>query len=189
MAAETRRTRHVPTSLPILGRSEERLEERPQAQNSHLPRVESKYPLPIARRDVPHHLIYPLKETRPNLHIFIGIYVKHVVFYEYVLPVFFSHSFNFDTATSALPALRSHSTRYSTQMAQPKCVSSAGQSSQCYVPGLSRSRDIGALGNRCCPRRSWCEAVRQLVWRWRELPRSVLAARQSGADHVTDFRT
>ena len=91
MAAETRRTRHVPTSLPILGRSEERLEERPQAQNSHLPRVESKYPLPIARRDVPHHLIYPLKETRPNLHIFIGIYVKHVVFYEYVLPVFFSH--------------------------------------------------------------------------------------------------
>jgi hypothetical protein len=36
------------------------------------------------RSDVPHHLIYPLKETRPNLHIFTGIHVKHVTFDEYV---------------------------------------------------------------------------------------------------------
>jgi len=32
------------------------------------------------RSDVPHHLIYPLQETRPNLHIFTGIHVKHVTF-------------------------------------------------------------------------------------------------------------
>jgi alcohol oxidase len=36
------------------------------------------------RSDVPHHLIYPLKETRPNLHISTGIHVKHVIFDEYV---------------------------------------------------------------------------------------------------------
>ena len=36
------------------------------------------------RSDVPHHLIYPLKETRPNLHVFTGIHVKHVIFDEYV---------------------------------------------------------------------------------------------------------
>jgi alcohol oxidase len=34
---------------------------------------------------VPHHLIYPLKEARPNLHIFTGIHVKRVTFDEYVL--------------------------------------------------------------------------------------------------------
>jgi alcohol oxidase len=34
------------------------------------------------RSDVPHHLIYPLKETRPNLHISTGIHVKHVIFDE-----------------------------------------------------------------------------------------------------------
>ncbi|KAH9978294.1 alcohol oxidase [Russula compacta] len=33
-----------------------------------------------ARSDVPHHVIYPLKETRPNLHFVTGIHVKHVVF-------------------------------------------------------------------------------------------------------------
>ncbi|KAF8462186.1 alcohol oxidase-like protein, partial [Russula ochroleuca] len=32
------------------------------------------------RSDVPHHLIYPLEETRPNLHILTGIHVKHVIF-------------------------------------------------------------------------------------------------------------
>ncbi|KAH9987565.1 alcohol oxidase-like protein [Russula vinacea] len=32
------------------------------------------------RSDVPHHLIYPVKETRPNLHVFTGIHVKHVIF-------------------------------------------------------------------------------------------------------------
>ena len=42
------------------------------------------------RSDVPHHLIYPLKETRPNLHIVTGIHVKRVTFDEYVLVVFFS---------------------------------------------------------------------------------------------------
>ena len=41
------------------------------------------------RSDVPHHLIYPLKETRPNLHIVTGIHVKHVTFDEYVLVVSF----------------------------------------------------------------------------------------------------
>jgi len=32
------------------------------------------------RSDVPHHLIYPLKETRPNIHIVTGIHVKRVTF-------------------------------------------------------------------------------------------------------------
>ena len=32
-------------------------------------------------------MIYPLKETRPNLHVFTGIHVKHVIFDEYVKPV------------------------------------------------------------------------------------------------------
>ncbi|KAI0294579.1 alcohol oxidase [Russula brevipes] len=32
------------------------------------------------RSDVPHHMIYPLKETRPNLHFVTGIHVKHVTF-------------------------------------------------------------------------------------------------------------
>lgn len=36
------------------------------------------------RSDVPHHLIYPLKETRRNLHVFTGIHVKRVTFDEYV---------------------------------------------------------------------------------------------------------
>ena len=37
-----------------------------------------------ARSDVPHNMIYPLKETRPNLHFMTGVYVKHVTFDEYV---------------------------------------------------------------------------------------------------------
>ncbi|KAI0247173.1 alcohol oxidase-like protein [Lactifluus subvellereus] len=32
------------------------------------------------RSDVPHHMIYPLKETRPNLHILTGVHVQHVTF-------------------------------------------------------------------------------------------------------------
>jgi len=36
------------------------------------------------RSDVPHHMIYPLKETHPNLHIFTGIHVKYVILDEYV---------------------------------------------------------------------------------------------------------
>jgi hypothetical protein len=40
------------------------------------------------RSDVPHQMIYPLKETRPNLHIFTGIHVKHVTLDEYVSQLF-----------------------------------------------------------------------------------------------------
>jgi hypothetical protein len=36
------------------------------------------------RSDVPHNMIYPLKETRPNLHFVTGIHVKYVTFNEYV---------------------------------------------------------------------------------------------------------
>jgi hypothetical protein len=36
------------------------------------------------RSDVPHNMIYPLKDTRPNLHILTGVHVKHVTFSEYV---------------------------------------------------------------------------------------------------------
>ncbi|KAH9033868.1 alcohol oxidase-like protein [Lactarius pseudohatsudake] len=32
------------------------------------------------RSDVPHNVIYPLKDTRPNLHFLTGVYVKHVTF-------------------------------------------------------------------------------------------------------------
>ncbi|KAN0140562.1 hypothetical protein V8E53_001771, partial [Lactarius tabidus] len=32
------------------------------------------------RSDVPHNMIYPLKDTRPNLHFLTGIHVKHVTF-------------------------------------------------------------------------------------------------------------
>ncbi|KAI0301549.1 alcohol oxidase-like protein [Multifurca ochricompacta] len=32
------------------------------------------------RSDVPHHLIYPLKETRPHLHFLTGVHVKHITF-------------------------------------------------------------------------------------------------------------
>ncbi|KAF8263967.1 alcohol oxidase-like protein [Lactarius quietus] len=32
------------------------------------------------RSDVPHHMIYPLKDTRPNLHFLTGVHVKHVTF-------------------------------------------------------------------------------------------------------------
>ena len=28
--------------------------------------------------DVPHHMIYPLKDTHPNLHFVTGIHVKHI---------------------------------------------------------------------------------------------------------------
>jgi hypothetical protein len=42
------------------------------------------------RSDVPHHMIYPLKETRPNLHVVTGIHVKHVTFDECVSQFFFS---------------------------------------------------------------------------------------------------
>ena len=37
------------------------------------------------RSDVPHHMIYPLKDTRPNLHFLTGVHVKHVTFDECVL--------------------------------------------------------------------------------------------------------
>jgi alcohol oxidase len=33
-------------------------------------------------------MIYPLKETHPNLHIFTGIHVKHVIFDKYVWQFF-----------------------------------------------------------------------------------------------------
>ena len=36
------------------------------------------------RSDVPHHMIYPLKDTRPNLHFVTGVHVKHVTFDECV---------------------------------------------------------------------------------------------------------
>ncbi|KAF8263502.1 alcohol oxidase [Lactarius quietus] len=32
------------------------------------------------RSDVPHNMIYPLKDTHPNLHFLTGVYVKHVTF-------------------------------------------------------------------------------------------------------------
>ncbi|KAH9046726.1 alcohol oxidase-like protein [Lactarius hengduanensis] len=32
------------------------------------------------RSDVPHNMIYPLKDTRPNLHFLTGVHVKHVTF-------------------------------------------------------------------------------------------------------------
>ncbi|KAH9055340.1 GMC oxidoreductase-domain-containing protein, partial [Lactarius vividus] len=32
------------------------------------------------RSDVPHNVIYPLKDTRPNLHFLTGVHVKHVTF-------------------------------------------------------------------------------------------------------------
>ena len=37
------------------------------------------------RSDVPHNMIYPLKDTRPNLHFVTGVHVQHVTFDEYVL--------------------------------------------------------------------------------------------------------
>ena len=36
------------------------------------------------RSDVPHNMIYPLKDTRPNLHFLTGVLVKHVTFDECV---------------------------------------------------------------------------------------------------------
>ena len=36
------------------------------------------------RSDVPHNMIYPLKDTRPNLHFLTGVHVKHVTFDEWV---------------------------------------------------------------------------------------------------------
>jgi len=37
------------------------------------------------RSDVPHNMIYPVKETRPNLHIATELHVKYVTFDEYVV--------------------------------------------------------------------------------------------------------
>ena len=37
------------------------------------------------RSDVPHNMIYPLKETHPNLHIATGLHVKYVTFDKYVI--------------------------------------------------------------------------------------------------------
>ena len=34
------------------------------------------------RSDVPHNMIYPLKDTRPNLHFLTGVHVKYVTFDE-----------------------------------------------------------------------------------------------------------
>ena len=33
--------------------------------------------------DVPHNMIYPLKDTRPNLHVLTGVHVKHITFNEW----------------------------------------------------------------------------------------------------------
>ena len=41
------------------------------------------------RSDVPHNMIYPLKETRPNLHVVTGVHVKHVTFDKYVFQLAF----------------------------------------------------------------------------------------------------
>ena len=56
------------------------------------------------RSDVPHNLIYPLKETRPNLHVVTGVQVKHVIFDEYVFQ--FTLSFTFSFASSNCRAQR-----------------------------------------------------------------------------------
>jgi len=44
------------------------------------------------RSDVPHSMIYPLKETRPNLHIVTGVLVKHVTIDKYVFHLQFPPS-------------------------------------------------------------------------------------------------
>jgi len=44
------------------------------------------------RSDVPHDMVYPLRETRPNLHIATGMHVKHVTFGEYVFQLAVSPS-------------------------------------------------------------------------------------------------
>src|SRR5437588_5209456 len=44
------------------------------------------------RSDVAHDMVYPLRETHPNLHIATGMHVKHVTFDEYVLQLAVSPS-------------------------------------------------------------------------------------------------
>src|SRR6201996_9496755 len=45
------------------------------------------------RSDVPHNMIYPLKDTRPNLHFLTGVHVKHVTFDECVFVLTYSCHF------------------------------------------------------------------------------------------------
>ena len=35
------------------------------------------------RSGVPRNMIYPLKDTRPNLHVLTGVHVKHITFNEW----------------------------------------------------------------------------------------------------------
>ncbi|KAI0267246.1 GMC oxidoreductase-domain-containing protein, partial [Russula aff. rugulosa BPL654] len=77
------------------------------------------------RSDVPHHLIYPLKETRPNLHIFTGIHVKHVTFDD-------SYTFN--------PLFHPDGPNETRTVRGTKLV--------VLSAGHSVLQDIGALGNR-----------------------------------------
>ncbi len=75
-------------------------------------------------------MIYPLKETHPNLHIFTGIHVKHVIFDEYVWQFFdfqFMQSLNLCTAKTVLQELPSHSTHYSIPVVQQRSVPSVEQ--------------------------------------------------------------
>src|SRR6266851_2449956 len=86
------------------------------------------------RSDVPHNMIYPLKQSRPNLHVLTGVHVKHVTFDGYVFqfalrPLIYGRVSNTGIAKTAQRALPSRRTRYSTEMVQQECVRSAGLSS------------------------------------------------------------
>jgi hypothetical protein len=50
-------------------------------------------------------MIYPLRETRPNLHLATGVHVKHVTFDEYVwtFSPHFWQSLNLGTVKIVLP--------------------------------------------------------------------------------------
>lgn len=132
------------------------------------------------RSDVPHSMIYPLEETRPNLHIVTGVLVKHVTIDKYVFHLQFPPSTLCHNLTK--PRHQSklrHGSCLCTQPAVPSRRSdryaySARDKAHCRIcRGSWHSRHTGALRNRRKggPGKCWGEAARRLTWSWRELPR------------------
>ncbi|KAH9174549.1 alcohol oxidase-like protein [Lactarius sanguifluus] len=110
------------------------------------------------RSDVPHNVIYPLKDSRPNLHFLTGAHVKHVTFNDENRATGVAYALN--------PLFHPEGPKDTRTVRGTKLVLvSAGAFGS---PGYS-----GAFGNRRQGRARACrgDAARRLAWGWRELPR------------------
>ncbi|KAF8262163.1 alcohol oxidase [Lactarius quietus] len=110
------------------------------------------------RSDVPHNMIYPLKDTRPNLHFLTGVHVKHVMFDDenratglaYSLNPLFHPDGPRDTRTVrgtklvliSAGAFGSPGILERSESAPRTCLNVSGLSSGLTYPGLARTSKV-----------------------------------------------